>query len=65
MINIKDDCITCSSAEPTHRDAVDQPAEYSELSAAVPPLLCGHVREEEKKNIEKAYSDSSDNQALR
>lgn len=39
----------CSSANPTHRDAVDQPAEISELIAAVPPPSSPNVTREEKK----------------
>lgn len=39
----------CSSVNPTHRDAVDQLAEISELIAAVPPTSLLNVTEEEKK----------------
>lgn len=43
----------CSSVHPTHSDAVDQSAEISVLSAAVPPLSCRSVTEKKKKHDRK------------
>lgn len=44
----------CSSAHPTHRDAVDQSVEILELTAAVPPPSSRNVTErEEKKELKE------------
>uniref|UniRef100_A0A671U7V0 Protocadherin beta-16-like n=1 Tax=Sparus aurata TaxID=8175 RepID=A0A671U7V0_SPAAU len=50
-LKIRSVFVMCSSVNPTHRDAVGQLAEISELIAAVPPPSLPNVTEEEKKAL--------------
>lgn len=64
-IKISNVFVMCSSVHPTHRDAVDQFAEISELIAAVPPHDLEMLRWKRKKRIKWHVLEEGEDQTRR